>query len=173
MNEKNLIVRLVIVSVIILAQSALTSANPGITIDVIPVIPGVVAPADATYSVTVVSSSTETEKVNLSIVSPKVGWTYLFSQNDFDLPPGGTINVELRIKVPSGTSIGEYFHDIRGFAVVPGFEGVFDEETFFLNVLTVVAPVPELSTIILTPIGLAGIVLISRNQRREVEKSEN
>jgi hypothetical protein len=137
MCKRNLIVKLAVIAVILIIQSPLTVANPGITVDVTPASPQVVPPGIATYSVTVRSDSTEIEKVTLSIVNPRDGWIYLFSQNDFELPSFETINLDLSITVPEGTANGEYFHDVRGFAVVPGFEGVFDEETTFLNVLTI------------------------------------
>ncbi len=147
------------------ANAALASATPGITVDVTPVNPQVVPPGTATYSVAVVSSSTETEKVTLSIVNPRADWTYSFSENDFLLPAGGTKTVELSITVPAGTPNGDYFHDVRGFAVVPGFEGIFDEDTTFTNVLT--TAIPEFPTIALPIISALGLMfLMSRRKGR-------
>ena len=167
MYERNLVVKLSIIAAILIAQITITSANPGIIVNVTPVNPQVVPPGNATYSVAVVSISTVTEMVNLSIVNPKNGWAYSFSYNDFELLAGETKNVELNITVPSGTSNGNYFHDVRGFAVVPGFVGVFDEETFFLDVLTTaLPPVPEMSTFILTSAGIVGIVVSVWSRRR-------
>ncbi len=167
MYRRNLIVKLVIIASILIAQSTLTSAAPGITIDVTPINPQVVPIGTATYSVTVTSSSTETEIVNLSIVNPRAGWTYSFSENDFELTPAGTPGatktVELSITVPAGTPNGDYLHDVRGFAVVPGYEGVFDEETFFLNVLTVA--IPEFPTIALPIISALGVVFLMSRRK--------
>lgn len=173
MFRKNSIIKLVIIVTLLIAQSTLTSANPGITVDVTPLNPQVVPPGPANYSVTVTSSSTETERVTLSIVNPKAGWTYSFSENDFDLTPAGTSGatktVALNITVPAGNPFGDYLHDIRAFAVVLGFEGQFDEETFFLNVLTTAVPpppVPEMSTFILTSVGIVGIVVNVWSRKR-------
>ncbi len=167
MFRKNSIIKLVIIVTLMIAQSTLTSANPGITVDVTPVTPQVAPPGTATYSVTVTSSSTETERVTLSIVNPNAAWTYSFSENDFELTPAGTPGatktVELSINVPRGTPNGDYLHDVRGFAVVPGYEGVFDEETFFLNVLT--QAIPEFPAIALPIISVLGIMLLMSRRK--------
>lgn len=168
MYRRNLVVKLIIIAAILIAQTTLASANPGITVDVTPVNPQVVPPGTASYSVTVTSSSTETEKVTLSIVNPKDGWSYSFGENDFELPPAGTPGstktVELSITVPAGTVNGDYFHDLKGFAVVPGFEGVFDEETFFLNVLTLA--IPEFPTIALPVVTAIGMLFIMSKRKK-------
>ena len=164
MYKRNLIQKLILVAVILIAQVSLASANPGIGVDVTPVIPQIVPPGTATYLVDVVSSSTETERVTLSIVNPRDGWTYSFSQNDFELLAGETKNVELSIIVPEGIANGDYLHDVRGFAVVPEFEGIFDEETFFLNVLTIA--IPEFPTIALPVVAVIGMLFMMSRRKK-------
>lgn len=157
----------IILLIAFLLNVLVAQADPGIVVSVDAIVNTVAPGGTATYKVRVQSITDELEHIVLSIDNPRVGWTYTFSQSEFDLDPGATVEVDLSITVPVGTSIGTYYHDVKGDAYLPGFEFLGSVETStYTNVETIA--IPEYPTIALPVMIVLGLVFgVSRIKNRE------
>jgi hypothetical protein len=95
------------------------------------------------------------------------GWIYTFSPEDVSLTdPGDVRTTKLTITVPLSAPTGMYHHRVNATGT-DAFGHVMSTwteiDTFQIN--SIVAPVPELSTILLTSAGLIGLVFVSRRNR--------
>ncbi len=96
------------------------------------------------------------------------GWNYIFYPENVTLTNDGDSNISvLTMKIPINAAVGLYNHTV----IATGYDALGREinvwielDTFVIN--TVVYPIPELSTAILTPAGLLGMLLVSRKFRK-------
>ena len=68
------------------------------------------------------------ETVHLSVTDPRSGWSYTFSENDFNLSLFGSKTVEMLITVAPDASSGDYYHDAKAEGKV---FGITVEETIY------------------------------------------
>ena len=100
------------------------------------------------------------ETVHLSITNPISGWSYTFSENDFNLPASGSKTVDMFITVASDASPGDYYHDVK--AEGKAF-GITVEDTVYTNVLTTV--IPEFTTIAIPAAAIFVLFFVLRRKR--------
>ncbi len=142
----------------------IASADPGITVDVIPVKDKVSPSGTAIYDVEVYCFAGITERVTLDIsdLTLTPGWTYTFDPDEFYIDDGETVHSTLTMDVPSDASLGEYYHDVNATAT---FMGYVVESTAYTNVLTSV--IPEFSTIAIPVAAIFGLLLLIRRRRQK------
>ena len=151
--------KILLVVLAVLATSIAVKAEPGLLLDVTPVVDKVLPGETASYKVTVTSYVNSEENVHLSITNPITGWTYSFSENDFDLPAFENKTVDMYITVAPDASPGEYYHDVKAEGKV---FGITVEETIYTDVLTTV--IPEFPTIAVPVLIAFGIVFLMRRR---------
>ena len=151
--------KILLVVLAVLATSIAVKAEPGLLLDVTPVVDKVLPGETASYKVTVTSYANSEENVHLSITNPITGWTYSFSKNDFDLPAFENKTVDMYITVAPDASPGEYYHDVKAEGKV---FGITVEETIYTDVLTTV--IPEFTTIAVPVLIALGIVFLMRRR---------
>ncbi|HDM37046.1 MAG TPA: PEF-CTERM sorting domain-containing protein [Candidatus Syntrophoarchaeum butanivorans] len=100
------------------------------------------------------------ETVHLSVTDPRSGWSYTFSENDFNLSLFGSKTVEMLITVAPDASSGDYYHDAKAEGKV---FGITVEETIYTNVLTKVTP--EFSTIAIPVVAILGLVFLFNRRK--------
>ncbi len=150
-----------IVFVLVSVTISLVEASPGISLDITPTNDKVLPGETASYKVKVTSQVSMDETVHLSITNPISGWSYTFSENDFNLPAYGSKTVEMFITVASDASPGDYYHDVKAEGIL--FFGITVEETVYTNVLTTV--IPEFSTIAIPVVAILGLVFLFNRRR--------
>jgi len=149
-----------IVFALALVTASLVEANPGISLDITPINDTVLPGETASYEVNVTSQVNWDETVHLSITDPISGWSYTFSENDFNLSAYGSKTVDMFITVASDASPGDYHHDVKAEGKV---FGVTMEETVYTNVLTTV--IPEFSTIAIPAAAIFVLLFVLRRKR--------
>lgn len=109
------------------------------------------------------------ETFSIDDADKQPGWTYTFSPTDVSLSdPGDVRTTKLTITVPITAPTGIYKHMViaTGTDAFGKIMSVSTEiDTFQVN--TAIAPVPEVSTMMLTSAGLIGLVLVSRRNREK------
>ena len=149
-----------IVFALALVTASLVEASPGISLDITPVNDTVLPGETASYEVNVTSQVNWDETVHLSITDPISGWSYTFSENDFNLPAFGSKTVDMFITVASDASPGDYYHDVK--AEGKAF-GITVEDTVYTNVLTTV--IPEFTTIAIPVAAIFVLFFVLRRKR--------
>ena len=149
-----------IVFALALVTASLVEANPGISLDITPINDTVLPGETASYEVNVTSQVNWDETVHLSITNPISGWSYTFSENDFNLPASGSKTVDMFITVASDASPGDYYHDVK--AEGKAF-GITVEDTVYTNVLTTV--IPEFTTIAIPAAAIFVLFFVLRRKR--------
>jgi len=150
-----------IVFTLALVTISLVGASPGISLDITPINDKVLPGETASYEVKVTSQVSIDETVHLSITDPISGWSYIFSENDFNLPAYGSKTVEMFITVASDASPGDYYHDVKAEGIP--FFGIAVEKTVYTNVLTTV--IPEFSTIAIPVVAILGLVFLFNRKK--------
>ena len=149
-----------IVFALALVTASLVEANPGISLDITPINDTVLPGETASYEVNVASQVDMEETVHLSIKNPISGWSYTFSDNDFNLPAHASKTVDMYITVASDASPGDYYHDVKAEGK---FLGVPVEDTVYTNVLTTV--IPEFTTIAIPAAAIFVLLFVLRRKR--------
>ena len=149
-----------IVFALALVTASLVEANPGISLDITPINDTVLPGETASYEVNVTSQVNWDETVHLSITNPISGWSYTFSENDFNLPASGSKTVDMFITVASDASPGDYYHDVKAEGIL---FGVTVEDTVYTNVLTTV--IPEFTTIAIPAAAIFVLLFVLRRKR--------
>ena len=149
-----------IVFALALVTISVVEANPGISLDITPINDTVLPGETASYEVNVTSQVNWDETVHLSITNPISGWSYTFSENDFNLPASGSKTVDMFITVASDASPGDYYHDVK--AEGKAF-GITVEDTVYTNVLTTV--IPEFTTIAIPAAAIFVLFFVLRRKR--------
>ena len=146
--------------VLALVTISVVEASPGISLDITPTNDTVLPGETASYEVNVTSQVNWDETVHLSITNPRSGWSYTFSENDFNLPAWGSKTVDMFITVASDASPGDYYHDVKAEGKV---FGVTVEDTVYTNVLTTV--IPEFTTIAIPAAAIFVLFFVLRRKR--------
>jgi len=149
-----------IVFALALVTASLVEANPGISLDITPINDTVLPGETASYEVNVTSQVNWDETVHLSITDPISGWSYTFSENDFNLSAYGSKTVDMFITVASDASPGDYHHDVKAEGIL---FGVTVEDTVYTNVLTTV--IPEFTTIAIPAVAIFVLLFVLRRKR--------
>jgi len=149
-----------IVFALALVTASLVEASPGISLDITPINDKVLPGETASYEVNVTNQENWNETVHLSITNPISGWSYTFSENDFNLPAFGSKTVDMFITVASDASPGDYYHDVKAEGIV---FGVAIEKTVYTNVLTTV--IPEFTTIAIPAAAIFVLLFVLRRKR--------
>ena len=149
-----------IVFVLALVTASLVEASPGISLDITPINDKVLPGETASYKVNVTSQVNWDETVHLSITNPRSGWSYTFSENDFNLSAYGSKTVDMYMTVASDASPGDYYHDVKAEGIL---FGITVEETVYTNVLTTV--IPEFSTIAIPAAAIFVLFFVFRRKR--------
>lgn len=167
MVKKELVFVVSLLVAIMAVAIGVASADPGITVDVIPVEDTVIPGGTATYDVAVYCFAGMTERVILDIsdLTLTPGWTYTFDPEEFLIDDGETVHSTLTMEVPSDAQLGEYYHDVNATAT---FMGCVVESTAYTNVLTTV--IPEFQTIAAPVAAIFGLLLLIRIRRRRQKR---
>jgi len=161
MIKKELVFVVSLVAIMVVAIGV-ASADPGISVDVIPVNDEVLPGETAIYNVSVYCFAGMTEHVLLEIANPTSGWTYTFDPGEFDIDDGETLYSNLTMEVPSGASPSDYYHDVNATAT---FWGYTVESTAYTDVLTTV--IPEFTTIAIPVAAIFGLLLLMQRRRKQ------
>ena len=163
MIKKELVFVMSLMAIMAVA-TGVASADPGISVDVIPVKDTVLPGETAIYTVSVYcfAGPGVTERVKLDISNPTPGWTYTFDPEEFYIDDKETVHSSLTMDVPGDESIGEYYHDVHAIAT---FMGWVIEETTYTNVLTTL--IPEFTTIAIPVVALLGLFAFYRRKQKK------
>ena len=140
--------------------TTVVDASPGLLIDITPVKDKVLPGETASYKVNITNLMSWAETVHLRVENPITGWSYTFSENDFNLPAYASKTVDMYITVASDASPGDYYHDVKAEGKV---FGITVEETVYTNILTTV--IPEFKTIGIPVVAILGLVLLFNRRK--------
>jgi hypothetical protein len=151
----NVVIKAFLVAVLVFSLVGTVTAGTELTITPRSV---AVEPGDsATYTVEVRSITTETEQVSLSMEDSIPGWSYAFSDPEFDLAPDEIKIVTLTVLVPA-TASGEYEAKIKAEAVLPDLPPEIAEKCYFTILTTTTPPTAAQQVPGLSPPGLAILI---------------
>lgn len=150
------------------------SANPGYNVAVTP-ISSTVSPGGGTTTYSVTLSTMDTldieEFAELSVIDLNgnpISWDTTFSENTFLIGPHPvekTVNLE--VKVPEGTPVGEYHLKVKGDGYLPDFNdpnipdkylGSMESSDFPITVS--VTQIPEFPSVAVPVVAVLGLVAI-------------
>lgn len=107
----------------------------------------------------------QAEVFSINDYDKQIGWTYVFDPENVILNDGDDIRTsKLTIYVSTEAVPDVYEHTVLAL----GSDGVITDAEFDSWVIsTIVNPVPELSTIILTSAGILGLIGLTRMRRKD------
>lgn len=162
----------VLLFVFILICTVSASPGPGVELTITPRNISVLPGETATYTVVVKSITTELEHVSLSMEDEVPGWSYAFSNPEFNISQRETITSTLVVSVPSTATVGAHESKVKAEALVPGWPPEFAEKSYFtimtITILRIDATLPVLSpTGLAVLIGLLSIIAVCGIKRRD------
>lgn len=152
-------------ALIFFLASTFASANPGIVVTVDPRESSITQGTSDILSVRVESITNMEELVVLSIVDPRTGWIYTFSENSFVILPGQIIDLDLEVIVPQAEKVDSYQHLVRGDAYLPNWEFLGSIESSPFYIIINVIGIPEFPTVAVPVIAALGLMLVMTRRK--------